>query len=94
MKLSKLIPVLKPGECDKVVNHRPMRMLPLLSKVFEKLIFDSLAKLLGKHYILTGRQFGFKSKINTSDAITIFLDNAYHFFRKYKHKGQLYLLTS
>ena len=71
-------PIFKSGKRDKVVNYRPISILPLLSKVFEKLMYNRLVKFLIKNNILTDRQFGFRSKLNTSDAITQFLDISYH----------------
>ena len=56
----------------------PQSILPVLSKVFEKVIHRRLIKLLNLHNKLTDHQFVFRSKLNTSEAIVQLLDNAYH----------------
>ena len=38
-KTAKIIPVFKSGDSNSTVNYKPISMLPLLSKIFEKLIF-------------------------------------------------------
>ena len=66
------------GKRDEAVNYHPMSILPLLLKVFEILIYKKLVNLLNKNNILTDCQFGVRSKLNASDAITKLLDIAYH----------------
>jgi len=51
-EIAKVVPIFKSGEHDKVENYRPISILPLLSKVFEKLIYVRLIKFLGKHNII------------------------------------------
>ena len=78
MKVSKYIPIFKSGKRDKVVSYRPISILHVLSKVFEKLIYNRLIENLNKQKILTDYRFGFRSKLNTFDAIIQVLDVSYH----------------
>ena len=78
LKISKVIPTYKTGKFDKVVNYRPLSILPMLSQVSEKLMYNRLVKIINKHNISISHQFGFSSKLYISDAITKILDIAYH----------------
>ena len=69
-KISKIIPFFNSGKRDKILDYRPISILPVLSKVFEKLVYTRLGNFLYKHHILTDHQFGLKSKLINSDAIT------------------------
>ena len=91
LKTSKVIPIFKSGKRDKVVNYRPISILLLLSKVFEKLMYNRLVKFLNKNNILTDRHFGFRSKLNTSDAITQFLSMSYHCLDNQKNLIAIFL---
>ena len=71
----------KPGIRDKVVNYRPIGIIPVLSRVFEKLMYKGLVKYLIKHNILTDYQFVFKSQFDISDAVIQFLNNAQHCYK-------------
>lgn len=59
-----LIPIPK-SELDntRIQNYRPITLLPVLSKVFERIIKNRLEKLVGPH--IPAYQFGFKLKHST-----------------------------
>ena len=42
-------------------NYRPVSLLPICSKIFEKTIFNSLFKHLEDNNLLNGNQSGFRS---------------------------------
>ena len=42
LKLAKVIPVFKKGDSTKLDNYRPISILPVISKIFERTIFDQL----------------------------------------------------
>ena len=46
LKLSDITPVFKKLDPNDKTNHRPVSVLPLLSKVFEKIIYDQLYEYL------------------------------------------------
>jgi len=79
-KIAKVIPVHKGGDRKLVSNYRPISILPAMSKVFEKLMFDRLGGFLNECGLLTAHQFGFRKGSSTSDAIVEFLDSAYDSF--------------
>ena len=51
-------------------NYRPISVLPVLNKVFEKIIHNQLVDFLDLHNIISKQQFGFRKKHSTSHAIS------------------------
>ena len=76
-KTTKIIPIFKSGDSNSTVNYSPISMLPLLSKIFEKLMCARLDSYLKLNNILCTDQFGFPKNSNTSDAIIEFFDYVY-----------------
>ena len=48
LKLANITPVHKKGETTDKENYRPVSVLPLFSKIFEKVIYDQLSQYLEK----------------------------------------------
>ena len=76
LKLAKVIPIHKKGPADVFSNYRPISLLPLFSKIFEKCMYVRLQSHLDKHEILYKKQFGFRAKHSTSHALLDFLLNS------------------
>ena len=74
MKIARVIPLHKSGDYSKVSNYRPVSILPLFSKILEKLMYDRLISFIDKHNILYKYQFGFRSKHSTNMALSILID--------------------
>ena len=69
LKVSKVIPIYKPGGKTKVNNYRPISLLPSLSKVMEKLLIVRLSSFLNASGILYDRLYGFRKKRTTTPAV-------------------------
>ncbi|GFX34115.1 probable RNA-directed DNA polymerase from transposon X-element [Trichonephila clavipes] len=66
-KTAVVIPILKPGENPKLADsHRPISLLPILSKLAEKIISTRLNDFLERENILTPEQHGFRPRLSTS----------------------------
>ena len=74
-KCSKLIPVYKSGSRNEIENYRPISIIPVVSKVIEKIVHRQLSEYLEKSDLLTICQFGFRKKRSTELAATLFLDS-------------------
>ncbi|PNF20480.1 RNA-directed DNA polymerase from mobile element jockey [Cryptotermes secundus] len=65
-KVAQIILLLKPGKPPHVpASYRPISLLPLLSKVFEKLLFQRLLPIVENQLLLPDHQFGFRQRHST-----------------------------
>ena len=72
-KRSNIIPVHKKNDKQLVKNYRPISLLPIFGKIFEKIIFDRLYNFLSQGELLNPSQSGFRpsdSCVNQLIAIT------------------------
>ena len=67
-KTGVIIPIYKGGELI-AINFRPITLLPVISKVLEKLIVEQLLDFLESNRILNSRQYGFRKKSSVSMAL-------------------------
>jgi hypothetical protein len=74
LKLDKVIPVYKTGQVDNISNYRPISILCVFSKVFERLAYNRLFSFLSVHNILNKLQFGFHKKHYTELALISLID--------------------
>jgi retron-type reverse transcriptase len=69
-KVSQIIPIHKHGKpADDIKSYRPISLLPILSKVFEKLLIVRLQRILHLTQIIPDHQFGFRRKHSTIEQI-------------------------
>ena len=74
-KTSIITPIHKKGQTDDVTNYRPISILPKLSLVLERTLFDFIyPKVRSK---ISRSQFGFMSKKSTVLQLIALLDNLY-----------------
>ena len=85
MKIAKIVPVHKSGSLSSFDNYRPISILPVLSKVMEKLVQRQLMEFLDQNKLLSKFQFGFKPRLSTELAATMLLDE----IRKSVDQGKL-----
>jgi len=78
LKVSHVTPVFKGGDDRNMSNYRPISNMPVLPKIFEKLMASRLSSFIAKNNLLNRNQFGFRRGCNTSDAVLQFLDTAYN----------------
>ena len=69
LKIARVTPIFKSGEKDKPDNYRPISILPVLSKIYEKIVFNQLYSYLDHFELLKPSQFGFRKNMSMSDAI-------------------------
>ncbi|GFX52608.1 probable RNA-directed DNA polymerase from transposon X-element [Trichonephila clavipes] len=66
-KTAVIIPILKPGKNPKLAeSYRPISLLPILSKLAEKIISTRLTDFLERENILVPKQHGFRPRLSTS----------------------------
>ena len=69
LKYAKVIPIHKKGSPTDPSNYRPISLLSVFSKIFEKLIHRRLYDFLDKLNIFYPLQFGFREKHSTNHAL-------------------------
>ena len=73
-KLAKLKPIYKKGSLTEACNYRPISLLPLISKVIEKVIHDQTSAFLNSRNLLYNYQSGFRKKHSTDFCLSFLND--------------------
>lgn len=68
LKSAKIVPIYKSGCKTGLGNYRPISVLPVLSKPFEKIIQQRLCSFFDRHKIISKNQYGFQQNSNTTSA--------------------------
>ena len=68
-KCAKVVPLHKKDEVIFAKNYRPVALLPITSKLLEKVIFCQLVEYLEENELLHPSHHGFRAKHNTSTAL-------------------------
>lgn len=69
-KISIINMILKPGKPPtEVKSYRPISLLPLLSKLFEKMLLHRILPILEEQKIIPDHQFGFRAHHGTTEQI-------------------------
>jgi hypothetical protein len=66
LKISIVKPLFKKGDKSDPNNYRPITIVPILSKIFEKAISHRFNEFFTKYDILTPKQFGFRKGKSTT----------------------------
>ena len=74
LKLARVIPVFKSGDDSLVSNYRPISILPCLSKILERIMYNRLYSFLLEHNLLYQKQFGFQNGHSTEHAVIKLVD--------------------
>ena len=74
MKLANNLPLFKSGDPMLFNNYRPVSLLGVLSKVFEKEMYSRLLSFIENHNLLFQYQFGFHQMHSSYMALMIMMD--------------------
>ena len=78
LKIAKVIPIYKnKGAAKEISNYRPISLLSIFSKLFEKLIHKKLMNFLTENDIINSAQYGFRPCHSTQHAIINATENIY-----------------
>ena len=85
LKQAYITPIFKSGDPSLFSNYRPISVLSVFSKIFERLLHNRLIKYFDENNILEDSQFGFRKSYSTElalaytlDRITTEIDNKNH----------------
>ena len=74
IKLAIVTPIPKTSSPKSMNDFRPISLLPIFSKIFEKIIAERVMSFIDKNSILTSSQFGFRTSSSTELAVTSIYD--------------------
>ena len=70
-------------------NYRPISLLPIFSKILEKVMYFRMSDYLKHNCIIGKYQYGFREKHSTTHAITDLINNVLNAF-----ENQEYLIAT
>ena len=86
LKIAKLVPLSKKGDDGLFTNYRPISLLPSVSNIFKRVIFNQLIQYFDRYKLLYKNQYGFRKNHCTELAALEFKDGQWpypcgHFYR-------------
>ncbi|CAG9135167.1 unnamed protein product [Plutella xylostella] len=75
LKIARILPVHKKGSKTDPSKYRPISLLPILSKIFEKILKSRLLVHLNMSNVISSRQFGYRRNLGTVDAIDTLIND-------------------
>ena len=91
LKIGKVTPVFKKGDQEKFENYRPVSILPIFGKLFEKVIYSRIYDYLTSKGILYGNQFGFRKSHSCSHALNYSISEIKKCLSNNKHVIGIYI---
>ena len=88
-RIAKLVALYKKGCKTDPNNYRPVSLLPLLSKIFEKVVHLQTEKFLSENSILYKNQSGFRPLHSTESCLTHLSDRILEACDKGCHTGMI-----
>jgi len=73
-KIAHITPIPKVHSPSSSSENRPTSVLPVLSKLFEKILYHRVYSYLTEHNLIDKRQYGFRENHSTELAITTIYD--------------------
>ena len=90
-KCANVQPVHKKNDRQLKTNYRPISLLPICGKIFEKIIFDQVYCFLNRNELLSKNQSGFRPGDSTIYQLVSITSNIYDSFEKYDETRALFL---
>ena len=69
LKCAKVTPLFKQGDRDDLNNYRPISVILVMAKVFERIVYDQLYAYLEEYNIICKYQSGFRAIHSTVTAL-------------------------
>ena len=91
IKIAKVIPLYKSENPELFSNYRPISILPCLSKILERLMYNRLYNFLKEHNIISKKQYGFRKNYSTYMALFDLVDKISSNMNHKKHNIGVFL---
>lgn len=80
LKLSKVVPIFKKGCRDIPASYRPISLVPIFSKVLERIIHNQLYSFFETNSLFSSSQYGFRAGKSTIQAVSHLVNVIYENF--------------
>ena len=90
MKIAKVTPIFKANKKELVTNYKPISVLPCLSKIFERIMYNRLYSFYRQNKILNGKQYEFMDHHSTDHELVDLVESIFDLFNPTKHKIGLF----
>ena len=90
-KIGRISAIYKSCEKNQLNNYRPITVLPILSNIMEKCIYNQFTVYLEKNNLLSSRQFGFRKGKSTGLAATLFFDDVHRAMDRGELTGTIFI---
>ena len=90
-KVSKIKPLFKKGDVTLLNNYRQISLLPCVSKIFERVLFNQLYEYFDRNDLLTQHQYGFRKNHSTEFAAMEYIDRVANLLELGKIPFNLYI---
>ena len=87
--LAVVIPIHKRGDNNSPDNFRPISLLPIFSKVFERLLKNQILSYFHQNNFFHLVQYGFQKNKSTIDAINHLVDSIYDCFESGRYAASI-----
>eukprot|EP00117_Sycon_ciliatum_P036264 scpid96612/ scgid27322/ Probable RNA-directed DNA polymerase from transposon X-element; Reverse transcriptase len=84
-------PLYKSGDPSVPTNYRPVSLLPIVSKLLEKLVQRQLADLIQANNVLPVTQYAFRARHSTEQALVVLTDGLLAAKDQKLHTGACFL---
>ena len=75
-KLAQICPVFKKGDKNAPTNYRPISLLPIVSKVLERIVYDQFRQfMVSAGDVIPDEQFAYRSCHSCGDALALCIDS-------------------
>ena len=77
MKIAIISPIYKEGDPDDITNYRPISVLPILSKIFERAAANQIVDFLEKNNLLSSCQHAYRKSHSTETCLFELMNTLY-----------------
>ena len=84
-KIARVSPIFKQGDPTDLGNYRPISVLPVFSKIFERIIQKRILSFLNKQGSILGTQYGFRRNHSTFMAVMDMVEHVRCSWQKNEH---------
>ena len=91
LEIARVVPLFKKGDQHILDNYRPISLFPVVSKVFEKVVFNQLYQYVTDNNLIFTSQYGFRKLHSTELASLELVDRVFQYLDQGKLPLSIFL---